>query len=84
MLTLSAPLCSPSVRKHLLLQLGAAGAVLLPAVPGERAGVQSAAEEEGEPAHMPGRPLPLHRHAEEEGGRHPAQEVHLTAAERER
>ena len=46
------------VWEHLLLQLGAAGSVLLPTVSGEDLGVPQSAPTEGEPAHMPGRPVP--------------------------
>jgi len=42
------------VWEHLLLQLGAAGSVLLPTVPGENPGVPQPASAEGEPAHLPG------------------------------
>ena len=68
----------------MLLQLCAAGLVFVPAVPGERPGVQGPAEEKGEPAHLPGRPFPQHRHPEEEGRGHTPQEVHLTPPQGER
>lgn len=41
------------VWEHLLLQLGAAGPLLLPAVPGEDPGLPQSASTEGEPAHLP-------------------------------
>lgn len=71
------------VREHLLLQLGAAGSVLLPTVSGEDLSVPQSASTEGEPAHLPGRPVPQYCQPEEESGRHTAQEVHHTATQGE-
>ena len=71
------------VWKHLLLQLGAAGAVLLPAVSGKDFGVPQPATAEGEPAHLPGGPFPQYCQPEEESGRHTAQEVHHTTTQGE-
>lgn len=71
------------VREHLLLQLRPPSTLFLPSVPGESSRLQEPAPEEGEPPHVPGRPLPQHRHAEEEGWGHPAQEVHNAVTEGE-
>ena len=71
------------VREHLLLQLGAAGSVLLPTVSGEDLGVPQSASAEGEPAHLPRGPLPQYRQPEEESGRHTTQEVHHKATQGE-
>lgn len=46
------------VWEHLLLQLGTAGSVFLPTIPREDLGIPKSAAAEGEPAHLPGRPLP--------------------------
>lgn len=70
-------------REHLLLQLRPPSTLFLPSVPGESSRLQEPAPEEGEPPHVPGRPLPQHRHAEEEGWGHPAQEVHNAVTEGE-
>lgn len=71
------------VREHLLLQLGAAGSVLLPTVSGEDLGVPQSASAEGEPAHLSGRPVPQYCQPEEESGRHTTQEVHHAATQGE-
>ena len=82
----TAAILDPSpVRQHLLLQLGAAGPLLLQALPREGAGVQGEEQaEQGDAAHVPRRPLLLDRHAEEEGRHHRAQEVHRQAQKGER
>lgn len=49
--------CFP-VWEHLLLQLGAAGSVFLPTIPRENLSIPESASAEGEPAHLPCRPLP--------------------------
>ncbi len=61
--TLGQPaLLSFAVWQHVLLQLGAAGAVLLPSVPGEGSAVQAAAEEpeEGDAPHVPRRSVQVY------------------------
>ena len=70
----------PLVRQHVLLQLGAAGSLLLQAVPRKGVGIQGKEQEEQRDAtHMPGRSLLLDRNAEEESWHHRAQEVHRQA-----
>lgn len=50
--------CVILVWEHLLLQLGAAGSVLLSAISGKDLGISQSASAEGEPAHLPGWPVP--------------------------
>lgn len=75
--------CVILVWEHLLLQLGVAGSLLLPTVSGEDLGVPQSASAEGEPAHLPGRPVPQYRQPEEESGSYTTQEVHHTATQGE-
>lgn len=56
--------------EHLLLQLSSPGTLLLSPVSGQSPRLQESAPEEGEPSHVLGRPLPQHRHPEEEGWSH--------------
>lgn len=74
-----------AVWQHMLLQLSAPSPLLLPAVPREGAAVQAAAEEpeEGDTTDLPGRPLLLHCHTEEESRDNRTQEVYHQAEEGE-
>lgn len=69
----------------MLLQLGAASALLLQAVPGQGIGVQGEEQEnERDAAHMPGRPVLQHRHAEKESRLYSAKKVYSKATKRKR
>ena len=64
-------------RQHLLLQLSSSGLVLLQTLQRQGAGVQGQEQkDQGDPAHLPGRPILLDSHTKAQGGHHRAQKVH--------
>lgn len=71
-----------AVREHMLLQLGAAGPLLLQAIPGKNPGLSQPAQAQGKPAYLSGRSVPQYRKPEEKSGCHPPKEVHYETAER--
>jgi len=73
-----------AVWEHLLLQLGAAGIVFLPAVSGKCIIIQGPTEKEGKPPDLPGRSFPQYCYSEEESWSYSTKEVHIKVAKRER